>query len=97
MEDQHSQHSTQGKLNIIKLKRLVKWLKTAGLSNTTNHKNPILKYEGLGSQLMHAASEYQREKAYLNKMVKGQLPCFPLAAIQGLLFVVLNLLEQWNI
>jgi hypothetical protein len=28
------------------------------LSITTNHKNPILKYEGLGNQLMHAASVY---------------------------------------
>jgi hypothetical protein len=33
-------------------------LKTGGLSITTNHKNPILKYEGLGNQLMHAASVY---------------------------------------
>jgi hypothetical protein len=33
-------------------------LMTTGLSNTTNHKNPILKYEGLGNQLMHAASVY---------------------------------------
>jgi hypothetical protein len=41
MEDQHS---TQVKLNIIKMERLVR-LKTAGLSITTNHKNPILKYE----------------------------------------------------
>jgi hypothetical protein len=45
-------------LNIIKMERLVWWLKTAGLSNTTNHKNSILKYEGLGNQLMHAASVY---------------------------------------
>jgi hypothetical protein len=37
---------------------LVRQLKTAGLSNTTNHKNPILKYEGSGNQLMHAASVY---------------------------------------
>jgi hypothetical protein len=71
MEDQHSQYSTQVKLNIIKMKRLVRWLKTAELSNTTNHKILILKYEGLGNQLMHAA----REKAYWNKMVKGHLPC----------------------
>jgi hypothetical protein len=35
---------------------LIRRLKTAGLSNTANHKNPILKYEGLGNQLMHAAS-----------------------------------------
>jgi hypothetical protein len=33
-------------------------LKAAGLSITTNHKNPILKYEGLGNQLMHAACVY---------------------------------------
>jgi hypothetical protein len=24
----------------------------------TNHKKPIIKYEGLGNQLMHAASKY---------------------------------------
>jgi histone acetyltransferase (RNA polymerase elongator complex component) len=56
MEDQHSQHSTQVKLNIIKMERLVRRLKTVGLSTTTNHKNPIVKHEGLGNQLMHAAS-----------------------------------------
>jgi hypothetical protein len=39
-------------------------LMIAGLSNTTNHKNPILNYESLGSQLIHAACVYQREKAY---------------------------------
>jgi hypothetical protein len=77
MEDQHSQHSTQVKLNIIKMERLVRQLKTAGLSITTNHKNPILKYENLGNQLMHAACAYLREKAYWNKMVKGHLPCSP--------------------
>jgi hypothetical protein len=33
-------------------------LKTVGLSITTYHKNPILKYEGLGNQLMHADSVY---------------------------------------
>jgi hypothetical protein len=54
----NTQHSTQAKLNIIKMERLVQRLKTARLSNTTNHKNPILKYEGLDNQLMHAASEY---------------------------------------
>jgi hypothetical protein len=58
MEDQYSQHSTQVKLNIIKMERLVWWLKTVGLSITTNHKNPILKYESLGNQLMHVASVY---------------------------------------
>jgi hypothetical protein len=58
MQDQQSQHSTQAKLNIIKMERLVWRHKTAGLSNTTNHKNPILKSEGLGNQLMHAASVY---------------------------------------
>jgi hypothetical protein len=31
---------------------------TAGLSITTNHKTPILKYEGLGNQFMHVASVY---------------------------------------
>jgi hypothetical protein len=40
------------------MERLVQWLKTAWLSNTTDHKNLILKYEGLGNQLMHAASVY---------------------------------------
>jgi hypothetical protein len=64
MEDQHSQHSTQVKLNIIKMERLVRQLKTTGLSITTNHKNPIQKYESLGNQLMHATCVYQREKAY---------------------------------
>jgi hypothetical protein len=34
-------------------------------------------YEGLGNQLMHAASVYQRGKAYWNKIVKGHLPCSP--------------------
>jgi hypothetical protein len=77
MEDQHSQYSTQVKLNIIKMERLVRRLKTTGLSNTTNHKNPILKHEGLGNQLMHATSVYLREKAYWNKMVEGHLPCSP--------------------
>jgi hypothetical protein len=56
MEDQHSQHSTQVKLNIIKMKRLVRWLKTVGISITTNHKKPIVKYDSLGNQLMQAAS-----------------------------------------
>jgi hypothetical protein len=42
----------------IKMKRLVRWLKTAGLSITNNHKNSILKYEDLCNQLMHAASVY---------------------------------------
>jgi hypothetical protein len=40
------------------MERLVRRLKTAVLSNATNHKNPILKYEGLGNQLMHAACVY---------------------------------------
>ena len=33
-------------------------LMRAGLGSTTNHKNPILKYENLGNQLMHAACVY---------------------------------------
>jgi hypothetical protein len=33
-------------------------LMTVGLSNTTNPKNPILKYESLGNQLMHATYVY---------------------------------------
>jgi hypothetical protein len=40
------------------MKDFVRWLKTIGLSNTTNHKNSILKYEGLGNQYMHVASVY---------------------------------------
>jgi hypothetical protein len=68
-------------------------LMTARLSNTTNHKNPILKYESLGNQLMHAAYVYEREKSYWNKMFKGHLPCFSLAAIQSLLLVVSNIFE----
>jgi hypothetical protein len=79
------------------MERLLQRLKTAGLSITTKHKNSILKYEGLGNQLMHAASVYERGKAYFNKMVKAHLPCFPLAATQGLLLIVLNLLEQRNV
>jgi hypothetical protein len=51
-------------------------LMTVGLSNTTSHKNPILKHEGLGNQLVHAANVYQREKAYWNKMVNGVTPTF---------------------
>jgi hypothetical protein len=58
MDDQHSQHSTQVKLNIIKMERLIQRLKTAGLSNTINHKKQILMYESLGNQLMHAACVY---------------------------------------
>jgi hypothetical protein len=58
MEDQHFQHSTQVKLNIIKMERLVRRLKNAELSITTNHKNSILKYEGLDNQLMHATCVY---------------------------------------
>jgi hypothetical protein len=45
-----TQHHKDGKTCVT--------LKTAGLSITTNHKNPILKYEGLGNQLMHVASVY---------------------------------------
>jgi hypothetical protein len=58
LEDQHSQHLTQVKLDIIKMERPVRRFKTAGLSNITNHKNPILKYERLGNQLMHVTSVY---------------------------------------
>jgi hypothetical protein len=64
MEDQHSQHSTQVKLNIIKMERLVRRLKSAWLNITTNHKRPILKYEGLGNQLMHALV-YTRERKHI--------------------------------
>jgi hypothetical protein len=58
MEDQPSQYFTQVKLNIIKMERLVRRLKTVGLRITTNHKNRILKYERLGNQLMLAACVY---------------------------------------
>jgi hypothetical protein len=77
MEDQHSQHSTHVKLNIINMETLVRWLKNAGLSITTNHKNPILKHESLGNQLMHTSCVYYREKAYWNKTVKGHSPWSP--------------------
>jgi hypothetical protein len=40
------------------MERIVRWLKTVGLSITTNHKNPILKYKSLGNQLMHVTSVY---------------------------------------
>jgi hypothetical protein len=33
-------------------------LMTAGLSNISNHKKPILKYESLDNQLMHVTSVY---------------------------------------
>jgi hypothetical protein len=58
MEDQHSQHSIQVKLNIIKMKILVRWLKITGLSNATNHKNTNLKHESLDNKLMHATCIY---------------------------------------
>jgi hypothetical protein len=65
MEDQHSQHSTQIETQHHKDGRLVRRLKTAWLSNTTNHKNPILKYdEGLGNQLMHRLV-YTRERKHI--------------------------------
>jgi hypothetical protein len=75
MEDQHSQHSTS-QTQHHKDEKTCTTLKTAGLSNTSNHKNLILKYEAY-VQLMHAASVYYREKAYWNKIVKGHLPCSP--------------------
>jgi hypothetical protein len=56
MEDQYSQHSTS-ETQHQKDEKTCMTLKTAGLSNTTNHKNPIQKYEAL-VQLMHAASVY---------------------------------------
>jgi hypothetical protein len=52
----NSQHKSNS--IITKMERLVWQLKTVGLSITTNHKNPILKNEGLGNQLMHVASVY---------------------------------------
>jgi hypothetical protein len=58
MEDQHSQHSTQVKPNIITMERLVQQLNIMGLSITMNHKNPIIKFESLGNQLIQAASVY---------------------------------------
>jgi hypothetical protein len=47
MTDGRPTLSTQVKLNIIKIERLVWWLKTVGLSITNNHKNQILMYESL--------------------------------------------------
>jgi hypothetical protein len=73
MEDQYSQYSTSQTQHHQDGKTCTT-LKAARLSNTTNHKNPILKYDAL-VQLMHATSVYWREKAYWNKMVKGHLPC----------------------
>jgi hypothetical protein len=40
------------------MERLIRRFKAAGLGITTNHKNPILKYESLGNQLMHAVCVY---------------------------------------
>jgi hypothetical protein len=48
MEDQHSQHSTQVKLNVIKMERLVRGLKTVGLSITL----PLAATQSLGSQVL---------------------------------------------
>jgi hypothetical protein len=45
-----SQHHKDGKTCMT--------LKIPGLSITTNHKNPILKYVGLGNKLMDAACVY---------------------------------------
>jgi hypothetical protein len=59
-------------------------LMTAGLSNTTNHKNPILKYEGLGNQLMHALV-YTRERKYIGiKWSRVTCLALSLAAAQSL-------------
>jgi hypothetical protein len=58
MEDYYSQHSTQAKAQHHRDGRFVRRLKTAWLATLPIHKNPILKYEGLGNQLMHAASKY---------------------------------------
>jgi hypothetical protein len=58
MEEHYSQYSTLAKAQHHRDGRFVRKLKTAGLSNTTNHKNPILQYEGLGNQLTHVASVY---------------------------------------
>jgi hypothetical protein len=56
MEDQLAQHST-GQTQHHKDGKTCTSLKTAGLSNPTNHKTPILKYEA-SVQLMHATSVY---------------------------------------
>jgi hypothetical protein len=44
---------------------------------------------------MHA-NLYTRERKRTHRinMLKGHLPCFPLAAAQGLVLVVLNLLKK---
>jgi hypothetical protein len=57
MEDQHFQHITS-QTQHHKDEKTCMTLMTAGLSITTNHKNPILKYESLDNQLMHAACVY---------------------------------------
>jgi hypothetical protein len=44
MEDHHSQHSIS-QTQHHKDEMTCMTLKTTGLSNSTNHKNPILKYE----------------------------------------------------
>jgi hypothetical protein len=44
MEDHHTQHSTS-QTQHHKDGKTCMTFKTAGLSNTTNHKNPILMYE----------------------------------------------------
>jgi hypothetical protein len=39
----------------------------------------------------------ERKRTHRINIVKGYLPCFPLAAAQSLLLIVLNLLEQRNV
>jgi hypothetical protein len=57
MEDQYSQHSTS-QTQHHKDGKTCTTFNIVGLSDTTNHKNPMLKYEGLGTVLVHAASVY---------------------------------------
>jgi hypothetical protein len=93
MEDQHSQHSIQVETQHHKHGRLVRRLQIEWLSNTTNHKNSILKYEGLDNQLMHAASVYWTKKAYSNKMVMGHLPCSLASLLKVLNVQLLEILK----
>jgi hypothetical protein len=76
IKDQHSQHSAQVKLNIIKMERLVRRLKTAGLSITTKHKNSTVKYERLGNQLTCSLCILERENI-LEQNGQGLLALLP--------------------
>jgi hypothetical protein len=59
-------------------------LKTAGLSNTTNHKNPIPMNECLGTVLMHVTSVTRERKHIGTKWSRVTCLALPLAATQSL-------------